>query len=98
MNDTASATARRLAISVIFAKDGSMVQFWEPKRSVKQAAIAHDLTAQLEAVQAELASDSRAMRIRSYNYGSTTHRDRTLRKENLFFILSGLDKSLAGLP
>jgi hypothetical protein len=58
MSDEATVTAQRLAISVtVYAKDGSMAQFWAQKSSLKAAELAHDLVPQLEAVQAELAPE-----------------------------------------
>lgn len=58
MSDEATVTAQRLAISVtVYAKDGSMAQFWAQNGSLQTAELAHDLVQQLEAVQAELAPE-----------------------------------------
>src|SRR3954465_5431992 len=58
MSDKATVTAQRLAISVtVYAKDGSMAQFWANHSSLKAAGLALDLVPQLEAAQAELATE-----------------------------------------
>jgi hypothetical protein len=58
MSDKATVTAQRLAISVtVYAKDGSMAQFWAQNSGLKAAGHALDLVPQFEAVQAELATE-----------------------------------------
>ena len=53
-NDTASETARRLAISVsVFEKNGSEVQFWARRKIAKVAKDVHDFVEKFEAVQVE---------------------------------------------
>lgn len=60
-NDTASETARRLAISVsVYQKSGSEVQFWAKRRSAKVAKDVHDFVEEFEkfeAVQVEQATE-----------------------------------------
>jgi len=56
--DTASDTARRLAISVtVFQKNGSKVQFWAGRGGVVLAGYVHDLVLALEALQEETATE-----------------------------------------
>jgi hypothetical protein len=58
-NDTASETARRLAISVsVFEKNGSEVQFWARRKSAKVAKDVHDFVEKFEAVQVEQGTES----------------------------------------
>jgi hypothetical protein len=58
MSDKATATAQRLAILVtVREKDGSIAQFWAQKRGLKAAGLALDLVPQLEAIQAQLATE-----------------------------------------
>jgi hypothetical protein len=57
-NDNACDTARRLGISVtVFRKDGSEVQFWAERRTMKSARHAHDLVVALEALLEETATE-----------------------------------------
>ena len=57
-NDTASDTARRLAISVtVFEKNGSKVQFWATRGGARVAGYVHDLVVALEAFQEETATE-----------------------------------------
>ena len=60
-HETASDTARRLAISVsVYQKSGSEVQFWAKRRSAKVAKDVHDFVEEFEkfeAVQVEQATE-----------------------------------------
>ena len=57
-SDTASDTARRLAISVtVFKENGSKVQFWANRRAAVLAGFIHDLVVALEALQEETATE-----------------------------------------
>lgn len=57
VNDAATATAQRLAISVtVFTNKGPTVTFWAHKTDPKGSAAAHNLVLWLEEVQAEQAT------------------------------------------
>jgi hypothetical protein len=57
-NDTASDTARRLAISVtVFQKNGSEAQFWAKRGGAILAGYVHDLVVALDALQEETATE-----------------------------------------